>query len=182
MSMWISFVGGKLNVYSASHELQSASEKRVPRPRIQSAPRHLLVDELRAPEPRHAEHERMVVGQRALAHQRVRDGKRQVIDELAQLGRGVGEHDAAADVEQRALRAEQRPDDLLGRLLVERRLVQRLGVVPQALEQRDVDLLREDVHRHVDQHRPRPAALGERERLLDDLGEQVRPSPRARRA
>ena len=39
--MWISFVGGKLNVYSGSHELQSASEKRVPRPRIQSAPLHL---------------------------------------------------------------------------------------------------------------------------------------------
>ena len=41
MSMWISFVGGKLNVYSFSHELQSASENRVPSPRIQSAPLHL---------------------------------------------------------------------------------------------------------------------------------------------
>ena len=86
MSMWISFVGGKLNVYSGSHELQSASEKRVPSPRIQSAPRGTVVDELRAPEPGHAEHQRMVVGQRALAHQRVRDRDLQVVDELAQLG------------------------------------------------------------------------------------------------
>ena len=38
--MWISLVGGMLNVYSGSHELQSASEKRVPSARITSAPRH----------------------------------------------------------------------------------------------------------------------------------------------
>jgi len=40
MSMWISLVGGMLNVNSLSHELQSASAKRVPRPMIQSAERH----------------------------------------------------------------------------------------------------------------------------------------------
>ncbi len=39
--MWISLVGGKRNVYLSSHELQSASEKRVPSARIQSAPLHL---------------------------------------------------------------------------------------------------------------------------------------------
>ena len=39
--MWISFVGGIRNVYFSSHELQSASEKRVPSPRIQSALRVL---------------------------------------------------------------------------------------------------------------------------------------------
>ncbi len=39
--MWISRVGGMLNVYSSSHELQSASEKRVPSARIQSARLHL---------------------------------------------------------------------------------------------------------------------------------------------
>ena len=38
--MWMSFVGGKLNVYSFSHELQSASEKRVPSAMIQSALLH----------------------------------------------------------------------------------------------------------------------------------------------
>ena len=46
----------------------------------------LVVDELRAPEAGHAENQRMVVGQRALAHQRVRDGKRQVFGEFAHLG------------------------------------------------------------------------------------------------
>ena len=116
----------------------------------------------------------MVVGQRALAHQRVRDGQRQVLGELAHLGRSVGEQDAAADVEQRRPRFEQLADDLLGGLVVERGLRERLGVLPQALEQGDVDLLREDVHRHVDQHRPRPAAFGQRECLFDDLGEEVR--------
>jgi hypothetical protein len=32
---------------------------------------------------------------------------------------------------------------------------------------------REDVHRHVDEHRAGAAALGEGERLVEDLGEQV---------
>jgi hypothetical protein len=32
MSMWISFVGGMLKVKRGSHELQSASAKRVPSP------------------------------------------------------------------------------------------------------------------------------------------------------
>ena len=83
--MWISFVGGKLNVYSASHELQSASEKRVPSPRIQSAPRHLSLMNFVPQNPRHAEDQRVVVGQRALAHQRMRDRQRQVLGELAHL-------------------------------------------------------------------------------------------------
>ena len=104
--MWISFVGGKLNVYSGSHELQSASEKRVPRPEDPVGRAALLVDELRAPEAGHAEDERMVVGQRALAHQRVRDRNLQVVDEFAQLVGGVGQHDAAADVEHRMLRRD----------------------------------------------------------------------------
>ena len=36
----VAFYGGKLNVYSGSQELKSASENRVPSPRIQSAARH----------------------------------------------------------------------------------------------------------------------------------------------
>ena len=102
--MWISFVGGMLNVYSVSHELQSASEKRVPSAEDPVGALALVVDELRAPEPGHAEDQRMVVGQRALAHQRVRDRQRQVLGQLAHLVGRVGEQDAAADVEQRRLR------------------------------------------------------------------------------
>ena len=116
----------------------------------------------------------MVVGQRALAHQRVRDRQRQVFGQFAHLVGRVGEQDAAADVHQRRLRREQRADDRFGRHVVQRGLVQRLRVRQHALPQADVDFLGEDVHRHVDQHRAGPPALGQRERLLDDLGEQMR--------
>ena len=73
-------------------------------------------------------------------------------------------------------------DDGAGCLVVERRLVQRLGAVVETGEQRWVDGLREDVHRHVDEHRPGLAVLGEQERLLDDLGEEVRAGRHARPA
>ena len=116
----------------------------------------------------------MVVGQRALAHQGVGDRDLEVVDERAQLARGVGRDDATAGVDHRAGRGEQRLHDLGRGVVVERRPLHRPGVEPQAVEPRDVDLAREDVHRHVDQHRPRPAALRERERLVEDLGEQVR--------
>ena len=52
--------------------------------------------------------------------------------------------------------------------------MQRLGAVVESGEQRRVDGLGEDVHRHVDEHRPGLAVLGEQERLLDDLGQQLR--------
>jgi hypothetical protein len=53
-------------------------------------------------------------------------------------------------------------DDPLGRLVVDRGLDERLVLWLQAIEQRDVDLAREEVHRHVDEHRAGLAALGER--------------------
>jgi hypothetical protein len=56
-----------------------------------------------------------------------------------------------------------------------------LRVVRQALEQLRVDLHREDVHRHRDQHRAGAAALGQLEGLLEDLGEQVGRSTRQTR-
>ena len=63
-----------------------------------------VVDELRAPEAAHAEQQRMIVGQRTLAHEAVRHGNSEVIDERAQFLAGIGQHDAAADVQQRLLR------------------------------------------------------------------------------
>ena len=66
----------------------------------------LLIDEPRSPEARHAEYERMVVGQRALAHQRVGNRDLQLFDELVQIGRCVREHDATAHVQHRPLRGE----------------------------------------------------------------------------
>ena len=82
----------------------------------------LVVDVLGAPEAGHAEDQRVIVGQRAAAHQRMRYRKLQVLGELAHLGGRVGEQGATADVQQRLLRDQQPLDDPLGGLLVERRL------------------------------------------------------------
>ena len=65
------------------------------------------------------------------------------------------------------------PDDGLGGVVVERRLVQCLGAVVESCEQRWVDGLGEDIHRHVDEYRAGLSVLGEQERLLDDLGQQL---------
>ena len=74
----------------------------------------LVVDELGAPEAGHAERQRMVVGQHALAHQRMRDRDAQMVDERRQLVGRVGEQDAAAGIDHRRLGAEQRADDRFG--------------------------------------------------------------------
>ena len=66
-------------------------------------------------------------------------------------------------------------DDGVGGFVVERRFVQRLGAVVETGEQRRVERLREDVHRHVDEHRARLAVLGQQECLLDDLGKEFCP-------
>ena len=60
-----------------------------------------VVDVLRAPETGHAERQRMIVGQRALAHQRMRDRDAQVVDELGKLLRRVGDQNAAAGIDDR---------------------------------------------------------------------------------
>ena len=52
--------------------------------------------------------------------------------------------------------------------------MQGLRAVVESCEQRRVDGLGEDVHRHVDEYRPGLSVLGEQERLLDDLGQQLR--------
>ena len=102
------------NVYSAYQELESASAKRVPSARIQSAFLRRLVDECRAPEARHPQHERTVVGERALAHEAVRDGQRQELDELLELGRRVRGDDPAAHVEHGPVGVEQVAHDPFG--------------------------------------------------------------------
>ena len=51
--------------------------------------------------------------------------------------------------------------------------MQRLRSPVHAGEQLRVDRLGEHVHRHVDEHGSRLAALRKQERLVDDLGEQV---------
>ena len=94
--------------------------------------------------------------------------------QFAQLGRRIGEQDAAADVEERRLGGQELFDDLFGGFLVERGLGELARVLQDALEQRDVNLFREDVHRHVDQHRAGTAGLGQDEGLFQNLREEVR--------
>ena len=134
-----------------------------------------LVDEFCPPEARHAKHQRMVVGQRALPHQAVRDRQTEVVDKLPQFGAGVRQDDAASGIDHRILRRADRLDDPCRGFVVDRRPMQRLGVVREPREQARVDFLGKDVHGHGYQHRSRPPTLGESERLLDDFRKQVRP-------
>ena len=67
--MWISFVFGMSKVYSLSQELLSASLKLVPEAEQIIGVAAAVVDELGAPEAGHSERHRMIVGDRALAHQ-----------------------------------------------------------------------------------------------------------------
>ena len=116
----------------------------------------------------------MVVAERALAHQAVGDRDAQVVDEAAQLLARPGEQHAAADVEHRALGLGEAGDDRRRRLVVERRAGCNV-VVPWSRRANSAGSIGcgEDVHRHVDEHRAGLAVLGEEERLVDDLGEQL---------
>ena len=134
-----------------------------------------VVDVLRAPESRHSQRQWMVVRQCALAHQRMRDRDAEVVDEVAQLLRSIGEQNAAADVQQWFAGARQQRDDAPRRRVIDRRLLIGQRVCLDAFEQSRIDLRGENIHRHGDQYRPGPAALGEMKRLVDDLREQVRP-------
>ena len=172
--MWISWVGGKLKVYSGSQELQSASEKRVPSPRIQSAPLHLSLMNLVPQKPVMPRISGWSSGKGPLAHQGVGDGELQVLGERAQFGHGVGPHDPPADVEQRASWPSRSVLTIRSAVASSRDgLAICPGVRQHPLEQRRIDLLGENVHGHIDQHRAGAPALGEDERLLEDLREKL---------
>ena len=115
----------------------------------------------------------MVVGKGALAHKAMGDRDAQMVDEVLQFVPRLRQKHAAAHVKQRVVGFGQVLDDGRRGVVVERRLLQRLGVGLQAIEKFGLDLGREDVHRDIDQDRAGLAALGEQEGLLDDLREQV---------
>ncbi len=98
-----------------------------------------VVDELGPPEPGHAEHHRVVVTERALAHQTVGDGDAHVLDEALQLVTGSRQQHTATGVDDRASGLGEAGDDGVRRLLVERGLVQRLRPVVESGEERRVD-------------------------------------------
>ena len=143
--------------------------------KMTSAARQVSLTSCRSPEPGHPQHQRVIVAEDAFAHQAVGDRDTHVVDEALELVAGPRQQHTAAGVDDRALGLGEPGDDGARCLVVERRLVQRLGAVVEAGEQRRVDGLREDVHRHIDEHRPGLAVLGEQERLLDDLGEEFCP-------
>ena len=61
----------------------------------------------------------MIIGQHALAHQRMADGDLHVIDEIAQFIIGLRECNAAAHMNDRRLRVGQMRHDLAGRVIVQ---------------------------------------------------------------
>ena len=100
--MWISRVGGKRK-----------RESRIPRTGIclretgargQNQIRFAAerVSDRRAPEPGHAEKERVIFPQAALAHQRVGNGNFQSFREILQFRRGMGRHHSATRIQKRS--------------------------------------------------------------------------------
>ena len=176
--MWISFVGGKLNVYSrlpgaavGLREARAEAEDPV-------GAAALVVDELGAPEARHAEHradDRRAARPcpSACARPESQSDRRTARSSVGRVGKqdrrrrhraaGVFAGEQLATI---SAAVSSSSDGLCSDLRV---------ALQRARTARRRSSLGEDVHRHVDQHRSRPAALGERERLLDDLGKEVRP-------
>ena len=124
---------------------------------------------------RHAEAQRMVVGERAPGHQRGDDVDVAQLGQRAQRLGGPGLEDAATGVDDRPLRRQ----DQLGRLADHGRValgdrvvagqVDRVGPVP--LHGRVGVLRIDDVLGDVDEHRAGTAGRGDVERLADGLGD-----------
>ena len=132
-----------------------------------------LIGEGGPPESRHAQHEWIVIGHRTLAHEAVGDGKREQLGELGELCRGIGGDHSATDIQHRAFGIQKVLHDLLGDRLVEARLDQRTSVAEHPVEQLDLDFGGEDIHGDVDEDGSGPAALREREGLVEHLGDEV---------
>ncbi len=119
----------------------------------------------------HAGHQRMVVGDRAPAHQRRNDRHADEFGEFDEQLRRVGVDDPAAGHDERALgllHHGERLVDLRPRRL---RLVDRQRLVGLDVE---LDLGHLHVERQVDQHRARPAGAHDMEGLLEDARHERR--------
>ena len=125
----------------------------------------LLVRDRRAPETGHAEQQRMILAHDALAHERVGDRQLERLGQRHELRRRARRQDAAAGVEHGPLGVREGGDDPLGGRLVNRRARDLGGDLVEGV---DREGRREHVHRHVDEHRARPAGLRQVERALHD--------------
>ena len=131
---------------------------------------HRHVGFIGAVHPEHAQEARVGGRHRAQAHQRVRDRVAQQVDQLAQLGRGIAQHHAAAGVDVGPLGLQQQRHRLadLAAMALAHRVVRahrdRLGI----LEGRGVQ---RHVLRNVDDDRARSAGAGDVEGLLQRDGQ-----------
>ena len=112
----------------------------------------------------HAGHQRMIVGNRAPAHQRRNDGNAGRLGEFDQQFACIRIDDAAAGDDQRALRVRQHAHRLFDLCACRRGLVHRKRRVGFDIE---LDLAHLHVDRKVDQYRPRAAGAHQVERLLE---------------
>jgi hypothetical protein len=124
-------------------------------------------------EPGHAQHQRVLVGQRALGHQRVGHRDVEVLGQLPQRCSPRGAAQTAAQIDQRPFGGSQRRRDRLG---VGRRDDRPGRPLRQWIGRHSLGhRAGEDVHRHVEQNRARPAAGGGPERALGEAGEVLDP-------
>ncbi|EKM97043.1 hypothetical protein C211_04998 [Stutzerimonas degradans] len=122
-------------------------------------------------QPAHAGHQRMVIGDRAPAHQRRDHRHADGLGELHQQGFGAGVVDAATGDDQRALGGAEHVDGFLDLLAGCRRLVDGERLVGIDVE---FDLGHLHVERQVDQYRPRTTRAHHMEGLLEHARHQRR--------
>jgi len=131
-----------------------------------------VVGRRRAVHAEHAEREAVVAGEGAQAHQRHAHRRIGGLGQLAQFLRGVGKDHAAAHEQDRLLRLVQgrSGETNLPRMALRARLVagKADAFVRLAFQFRHCD-----IHRNVHDHRPRPPAARDVERLLDHPGQVV---------
>src|SRR6185437_12456760 len=96
-------------------------------------------------------HQRVIVGQRALAHEAVGDRDAHLIDELAQLAGRPGEQHAPARIDQWTARLAERFDDRARSREIDGRWTYRGRSGLEARAGRGLELRGEDIHRNIDQ-------------------------------
>jgi hypothetical protein len=139
-------------------------------PAVAQAEHEIALEKRRVPvpvlrlEPDHAGHERMVVRDRAPAHERRDHRRARQLGELDQQIAGVGVDHAAPGDDHRALRLAQQVERGLDLLALRARLVHlQRHVEPRVV----LDQLALHVERQVDEHRPRAAGAHDAERLAE---------------
>ena len=142
---------------------------------------HRVVGDARAPDAGHPARERMVFRQRALGHQRRRDRHRHQLGERLQFVRRFREQDAVAGEDRRRLRRLQQLHGV-GDAIRRAGGAAIVGPAARHLLRRRIEVLREDVHRNVEQHRARIARSARRSARAASRRSGTWHRPRARRA